>query len=98
MEIDNTAGSVAENGAKKLPQSVADMPLDVHVRLGKTNLLLRDVFKMTVGSIIELGQPADDPAVLVANGKVTARGRLVVMKGQYGLKVINKVANDKSGR
>ncbi len=87
-----------ENAAAALPESVADMPLNVHVTLGKTNLLLKDVFKMTVGSIIELGQPADEPAALVANGKVTAHGRLVVMRGQYGLKVITKVSNDKSGR
>lgn len=87
-----------ENLAHSLPESVADMPLNVHVMLGKTNLLLKDVFKMTVGSIIELGQPADEPAALVANGKITARGRLVVTRGQYGLKVVMKVSNDKSGR
>ncbi len=88
----------AERAPKKLPESVADMPLNVHVRLGRTSLLLKDVFKMTVGSVIELGQPADELAALVANGKVTARGRLVITKGLYGLKVVTKVANDKSGR
>ena len=81
-----------------LPESVADMQLNVHVSLGHARLLLRDIFKMTVGSIIELGQPGDELASLVANGKVTARGRLVIMKGQYGLRVVSKVANDKSGR
>jgi len=98
MEIDETKGKPAEGAANKLPESVADMPLDVHVLLGKTNLLLKDVFKMTVGSVIELGQPADEPAALVANGRVTARGRLVITKGHYGLKVVSKVTNDKSGR
>ena len=84
--------------ASALPESVADMPLNVHVSLGHARLLLRDVFKMTVGSVIELEQPGDELASLVANGKVTACGRLVTMKGQYGLKVVSKVANDKSGR
>jgi len=84
--------------AETLPESVADMPVNVHVLLGKTNLLLREVFKMTVGSIIELGQPGDELASLVANGKVTARGKLVIMKGQYALKVLTKVTNGKSGR
>jgi|SRR5579871_4992755 len=84
--------------AKALPESVADMPLNVHVLLGETTLPLKDVFKMTVGSIIELGQPGDELAVLVANGKVAARGKLVIMKGQYGLKVVSKVTNGKSGR
>jgi flagellar motor switch protein FliN/FliY len=84
--------------ARALPESVADMPLNVHVTLGKTNLLLKEIFKMTVGSVIELGQRADEPAALVANGKVTARGRLVIQRGHYGLKVVAKVSNDKSGR
>lgn len=84
--------------ATTLPESVADMPLNVHVSLGQARLLLKDIFKMTVGSIIELGQPGDEMASLIANGKVTARGRLVTMKGQYGLRVVSKVGNDKSGR
>ncbi len=98
MDTDETNNSIPEASSKKLPDSVADMPLDVHVKLGSTTLQLKDVFKITVGSVIELGQPADEPAALVANGKVTARGRLVIAKGQYGLKVVSKVRNDKSGR
>lgn len=89
---------ISANDATRLPDAVADMPLNVHVTLGRTTLLLKDVFKMTVGSIIELGQSASEPADLVANGKVTARGQLVILKGQYGLKVVAKVTNDKAGR
>lgn len=85
----------APNG---LPDSVADMPLNVHVTLGRTSLPMKDIFKMTIGSVIELAQPADEPAELVANGKTTARGRLVIVRGNYGLKVIAKVADDKPGR
>ena len=54
--------------ASPLPESVADMPLNVHVSLGHARLLLKDIFKMTVGSIIELGQSGDELASLVANG------------------------------
>ena len=90
--------SAPMKSASALPESVADMPLNVHVSLGHTRMLLKDIFKMTVGSVIELGQLGDELASLIANGKVTARGRLVIMKGQYGLRVVSKVANDKSGR
>jgi flagellar motor switch protein FliN len=98
METEPTKAASPQTAPTTLPLSVADMPLDVHVTIGRTNVLLKDIFKMTVGSIIELSQPADEPAELVANGKVTARGRLVIMRGQYGLKVVSKVSNDKSGR
>jgi flagellar motor switch protein FliN/FliY len=80
-----------------LPESVADMPLNVHVTLGRTTMQLKDIFKLTVGSIVEFGQPADEPADLVANGKVTARGQLVLYRGYYGLKVVAKVTGGKNG-
>ena len=98
MEIDEPNNAPSPASARGLPDSVADMPVNVHVLLGGTNLPLKDVFKMTVGSIIELRQASDELAALVANGKVTARGKLVITKGQYGLKVVSKVANGKSGR
>lgn len=81
-----------------LPKSVTDMQLDVHVTLGKTTLLLKDIFKITVGSIIELGQAASDPAELVVNGKVIACGQIVVLQGNYGLKVLTRVSGDSHGQ
>lgn len=98
MDRENTENPASSAGMRVLPESVADMPLNVHVTLGRTTMLLKDVFKMTVGSVIELGQPADEPADLVANGRVTARGQLVIFKGHYALKVVAKVANGKSGQ
>jgi flagellar motor switch protein FliN/FliY len=98
METEPTNSSAPDPTPNELPESVADMPLNVHVTLGRTSVPLKDVFKITIGSVIELAQPADEPAELVANGKTTARGRLVIVRGNYGLKVIAKVADDKSGR
>ena len=71
-----------------LPQSVARMPLPVHVTLGRTILLLKEVCQLAVGSHIEFGQPASQPADLVVNGKVLAHGQLVDLQGNYGLKVL----------
>lgn len=71
-----------------LPQSVASMPLPLHVTLGRTTLPLKEVCQLAVGSLIEFGQPASQPADLIVNGKVLARGQLVVLEGNYGLKVL----------
>ena len=98
MELENVENTAAGDLPKTLPESVADMPLNVHVTLGRTTMLLKDVFKMTVGSVIELGQPAEEPADLVVNGKVTARGQLVIYKGHYALKVVSKIAHGKTGQ
>ncbi|HEV3334502.1 MAG TPA: FliM/FliN family flagellar motor switch protein [Bryobacteraceae bacterium] len=71
-----------------LPQSVARMPLAAHVILGRTTLPLKEVCQLAVGTLIEFGQPASQPADLVVNGKVLARGQLVAVQGNYGLKVV----------
>jgi flagellar motor switch protein FliN len=71
-----------------LPQSVASMPVPVHVTLGRTFLPLKEVCQLAVGSLIEFKQPASQPADLVVNGKILARGQLVVVQGNYGLKVL----------
>lgn len=71
-----------------LPHSVASMPLPAHVILGRTTLPLKEVCQLAVGSVIEFGQPASQPADLIVNGKVLARGQLVDLQGNYGLKVL----------
>lgn len=71
-----------------LPQSVASLPLPAHVTLGRTTVPLKEVCQLAVGSLIEFGQSASQPADLVVNGKILARGQLVVVQGNYGLKVV----------
>lgn len=96
--MEDTQNQLPSGSPQALPGSVADMRLNVHVTLGRTTMLLRDIFKITVGSVIELGQAASEPADLVANGRVAARGQLVILRGYYGLKVVSKVSNDKNER
>jgi flagellar motor switch protein FliN/FliY len=48
---------------------------------------MRDVFRLNVGSVIMLDQSALDPAYLVIGGRVLARGQVVVVNGNYGLKI-----------
>lgn len=70
-----------------LPQSVANMPVPMHVTVAGTTLSLKDVCRLAAGSIVEFHQPASQPSDLVVNGKVLARGNLVTVQGNYGLKV-----------
>jgi len=80
----------------RIPQAVAGLELRAHVTLGKATVPLKEIFRLTVGSVIELGQLVTEPAELVVNGTVVARGQIVVMNGNYGLKVATKTAQ-KSG-
>jgi len=67
------------------------LPLRLHITLGRTTMLLKDVFKLTVGSTVELQRLVTEPAEMVVNGRVFARGQLMVLDGHYALKVLEKV-------
>jgi flagellar motor switch protein FliN/FliY len=68
--------------------SIPRLDLRVVFMLGSTTLPLREIFKLNIGSVIELNHPAIEPAELVIHGRVVARGQVVVVNGNYGLKIL----------
>jgi flagellar motor switch protein FliN/FliY len=69
-------------------ESIPRLDLRVVFMLGSTTLPLREIFKLNIGSVIELNHPAIEPAELVIHGRVFARGQVVVVNGNYGLKIL----------
>lgn len=68
-----------------------DVELDVTLRFGKRNMLLREILELDEGSVVELDRQLQDPADLLLDGKVIARGELVVVDGNYGLRVVEVI-------
>jgi flagellar motor switch protein FliN/FliY len=68
--------------------SMPRLDLRVEFILGRTALPLREIFKLNVGSVIELDHSAIEPAEVVIHGRVLARGQVVVVNGNYGLKIV----------
>jgi len=79
-----------EASADGPPTHVADLHFEVYVRLGHAELILGDVFKLTVGSVVELTQKITDPVDIMVNGQRIARGEVVVFNGNYGVKVTSR--------
>jgi flagellar motor switch protein FliN/FliY len=73
-------------------ERIADLELSVHVTLGRTSVPLRDVFKLMVGSVIDIGKKIADPVDLVVNDRVIARGQVVTCKGSYGVKLTHQLS------
>jgi flagellar motor switch protein FliN/FliY len=61
--------------------------LAVSVSFGRVQLPLRDVLKLTAGSIIELNRTVDEPVEVIVNNCVVARGEVVVVEGNYGVRI-----------
>src|SRR2546425_13341997 len=64
-----------------------DVQLPVAIRFGETEMLLEEVVKLGVGSVIELNSGMDQPVELVVNNRILARGEVVTVDGFYGIKI-----------
>lgn len=69
-----------------------DVELDLSVSFGRTLLPLEDVLKLTSGSIVELNRSATDPVDVLVNDSVVARGEVVVVDGNYGVRITEVVS------
>jgi flagellar motor switch protein FliN/FliY len=64
-----------------------EVELPVSVSFGKTELALRDILKLTTGSILELDRTASAPVDILVNERLIARGDVVVVEGNYGVRI-----------
>jgi flagellar motor switch protein FliN/FliY len=64
-----------------------DVPLQVTVELGRTRMRIREVLDLAPGSIIELDRIAGEPVDVLVNGKQIARGEVVVINEEFGVRI-----------
>lgn len=84
-----------EPGAVNL-ELLKNVPLDLTLRFGQRRMLLREILELGPGSVIELDRRLKDPVDLLLDGRVLARGEVVVIQGHYGLRV-TEIAKAGSG-
>lgn len=79
-----------ESEGQTLPQNielVKDVPLQATVRLGKARMKIKDILDLGEGSIIELDKLAGETVDLLVNGKLIAKGEVVVIDENFGFRV-----------
>ncbi len=64
-----------------------DVELELSAILGETDITLKKVLDLTKGSIIELDNKTVDPIKLLANGSEVARGEVVIIEDNFGLRI-----------
>ncbi|HVX65068.1 MAG TPA: flagellar motor switch protein FliN [Bryobacteraceae bacterium] len=72
-----------------------EVELPVSVSFGRADLPLKDVLKLTTGSIIELNRVLSEPVEVIVNNCVVARGEVVVIDGNYGVRIQEIISRDK---
>ena len=69
--------------------------MDVTVEIGRTRMTVRDLLALTPGTVLELDRAAGSPADLLVNGRLIARGEVVVVDEDFGLRV-TEIVDDSS--
>ncbi len=78
------AGLPREDSSRNM-ERLLDVELEVVVRFGLTQIPLRELVRIGVGSMIELNRQVDEPVELLVNNRPLARGSVVVVDGYYGV-------------
>ena len=68
-------------------EAVLDVDLPLVVRFGVTSLPLRTLSSLGSGSVVDLNRAPEDPVDLLVGDRVIARGEVVVVDGQYGVRI-----------
>ena len=66
---------------------IKDVPLEVTVELGRTQKSISDILDFAPGTIIELDRIAGEPVDVLVNGKLVAKGEVVVIEENFGVRV-----------
>jgi flagellar motor switch protein FliN/FliY len=73
--------------ASKTFDLLLDVELPVSVSFGRAQVLLKDLIKLTTGSIVELNRSIAEPVEVIVNNCVIARGEVVVVEGNFGVRI-----------
>ncbi|MDP9388767.1 MAG: flagellar motor switch protein FliN, partial [Actinomycetota bacterium] len=71
-----------------------DVEMAVAVELGRTRMAVRDLLALGPGSLVELDRAAGSPVDVLVNGKLIARGEVVVIDEDFGIRISEIVARD----
>jgi flagellar motor switch protein FliN/FliY len=74
-----------------------DVELDVKIELGRTQMLLEDVLKLRRGSVVALDKLAGDPVDVYVNGRLVARGEVLVLNDNFCVRVAELITGDDAG-
>jgi flagellar motor switch protein FliN len=92
IEYTQLDASAAVAGTDAGLDRLRDVPVDLVVEIGRTRMTIGEALKLSPGSVIGLNRLAGDPVNLLVNGKPIARGEVVVVDEEFGLRVTEVVS------
>ncbi len=75
---------------------VSDVPLRVTVEVGSTKMLVRDVLQFAKGSVIDLDRASGEPADVLVNGRLLAKGEVTVEDDRLAVRIVEMLIDPPS--
>jgi flagellar motor switch protein FliN/FliY len=85
---ENMAGGGQGTGGNWNIDLLLDVELPISVSFGHSEMALKDVLKLGSGSVIELDKSVNDPVTVIVNHKPIAKGEVVMIDGNYGVRIL----------
>jgi flagellar motor switch protein FliN/FliY len=93
FEFQDLQGSAAANETASL-DLLRDVQLDLKIELGRTQMHLEEVLRLKQGAVVTLDKLAGDPVDIYANGRLIARGEVLVLNDSFCVRVGELIAED----
>jgi flagellar motor switch protein FliN/FliY len=96
FQLKDLTGAPA-SGEKATLELLKDVDLDLRIELGRTQMYLEDVLKLKRGSVVALDKLAGDPVDVFVNGRIVARGEVLVLNDNFCVRVTELLTGDDFG-
>jgi flagellar motor switch protein FliN/FliY len=86
-QFDQTGQPNGSAGGELDMSRLSDIPMELSVEIGRTHMTVGETLALRVGSVVELERQAGEAVDLLVNGSPIARGEVIVIEEQYGLRI-----------
>jgi len=87
-------GGTAANTDSATLELMRDVQLDMTIELGRTHMQLEDILKLKQGAVVPLDKLAGDPADIFVNGRLVARGEVLVLNDNFCIRVAELIEGE----
>lgn len=89
---DNTADATLDtplltDASGKIDQVLQNISVTMSIEVGRAQIKIRDLMRLTQGSVVELDRIAGEPLDLLVNNTVVAQGEIVLVNDRYGVRL-----------
>lgn len=93
LELEELVGA-PPNTERATLDLIRDVELDLRIEFGRTNMYLEDVLKLRKGSVVPLDKLAGDPVDIFVNGRLIAKGEVLVLNDNFCVRVAELIAGE----